>query len=64
MILSLELGDLGPESAAKTSGNFFEALTNSEFYKNTKVVLLTLFSVNLCHIPVAITFQHFWHESH
>ncbi|KAH7528229.1 hypothetical protein FEM48_Zijuj05G0050300 [Ziziphus jujuba var. spinosa] len=37
MIASLELGDLGPESAAKTSGNFFEALTSSDFYKNTKV---------------------------
>ncbi|KAL9438987.1 hypothetical protein AB3S75_024615 [Citrus x aurantiifolia] len=29
--------DLGPESASMTSGNFFEALTTSEFYKNTKV---------------------------
>ncbi|KAF5732214.1 putative AMP-activated protein kinase gamma regulatory subunit [Tripterygium wilfordii] len=28
---------LGPEDAAATSGNFFEALTASEFYKNTKV---------------------------
>ncbi|KAF3436877.1 hypothetical protein FNV43_RR19630 [Rhamnella rubrinervis] len=36
-ITALELGGLGPESAAKTSGSFFEALTNSEFYKNTKV---------------------------
>lgn len=33
----LELGVLGPDSAAPTSGNFFEALTASEFYKNTKV---------------------------
>ncbi|KAJ6375384.1 hypothetical protein OIU77_000377 [Salix suchowensis] len=31
------LGTLGPEDAAATSGNFFEALTSSEFYKNTKV---------------------------
>ncbi|XP_022738764.1 SNF1-related protein kinase regulatory subunit gamma-1 [Durio zibethinus] len=31
------LGTLGPEDAAITSGNFFEALTSSEFYKNTKV---------------------------
>ncbi|XP_057972354.1 SNF1-related protein kinase regulatory subunit gamma-1 [Malania oleifera] len=31
------LGNLGPESAATTSGNFFEALTTSEFYKSTKV---------------------------
>ncbi|KAK9277931.1 hypothetical protein L1049_027488 [Liquidambar formosana] len=31
------LGDLSPESAAATSGSFFEALTSSEFYKNTKV---------------------------
>ncbi|KAJ4712566.1 SNF1-related protein kinase regulatory subunit gamma 1 [Melia azedarach] len=31
------LGDLGPESASITAGNFFEALTTSEFYKNTKV---------------------------
>ncbi|XP_039069392.1 SNF1-related protein kinase regulatory subunit gamma-1-like isoform X2 [Hibiscus syriacus] len=28
---------LGPESASITSGDFFEALTSSEFYKNTKV---------------------------
>ncbi|TXG51288.1 hypothetical protein EZV62_023812 [Acer yangbiense] len=31
------LGNLGPEDAAMTSGNFFEALTTSDFYKNTKV---------------------------
>ncbi|KDP30923.1 hypothetical protein JCGZ_11299 [Jatropha curcas] len=31
------LGTLGPEDASATSGNFFEALTSSEFYKNTKV---------------------------
>ncbi|XP_048229151.1 SNF1-related protein kinase regulatory subunit gamma-1 isoform X2 [Ricinus communis] len=31
------LGTLGPEDASTTSGNFFEALTSSEFYKNTKV---------------------------
>lgn len=35
------LGDLGPESASITAGNFFEALTTSEFYKNTKVVICT-----------------------
>ena len=35
------LGTLGPEDASVTSGDFFEALTSSEFYKNTKVVLLT-----------------------
>ncbi|XP_010555543.1 PREDICTED: SNF1-related protein kinase regulatory subunit gamma-1-like [Tarenaya hassleriana] len=28
---------LGPEDASVTSGNFFEDLTSSEFYKNTKV---------------------------
>lgn len=32
-----ELGVLGPESAATTSGNFFEVLTSSDLYKNTKV---------------------------
>ncbi|KAB1217363.1 SNF1-related protein kinase regulatory subunit gamma-1 [Morella rubra] len=32
-----ELGFLGPESAAATSGNFFEDLTSSDLYKNTKV---------------------------
>ncbi|GLT54145.1 hypothetical protein SLA2020_273700 [Shorea laevis] len=32
-----EIGFLGPESAAATSGNFFEALTSSHLYKNTKV---------------------------
>ncbi|GAV56558.1 CBS domain-containing protein [Cephalotus follicularis] len=31
------LGNLGPEDAAMTSGNFFEELTASDFYKNTKV---------------------------
>lgn len=31
------LGSLGPEDAAITSGSFFEALTSSEYYKNTKV---------------------------
>jgi len=30
-------GILGPEDAQATCGNFFEALTSSEFYKNTKV---------------------------
>ena len=34
-------GFLGPESAATTSGNFFEALTSSHLYKNTKVLLRT-----------------------
>ncbi|XP_054805884.1 SNF1-related protein kinase regulatory subunit gamma-1 [Prosopis cineraria] len=33
----LELGGLGFGSAATTSGNYFEDLTSSEFYKNTKV---------------------------
>ncbi|KAF4361628.1 hypothetical protein CsatB_018278 [Cannabis sativa] len=32
-----ELGVLGPDSAATTSGNFFEHLTASEYYKNTTV---------------------------
>ena len=36
------LGTLGPEDAAATSGNFFEALTSSEFYKNTKVMVHSL----------------------
>ncbi|KAL4362989.1 hypothetical protein GQ457_04G036100 [Hibiscus cannabinus] len=31
------LGTLGPEDASITSGDFFEALTSSEFYKKTKV---------------------------
>ncbi|XP_050223115.1 SNF1-related protein kinase regulatory subunit gamma-1 [Mercurialis annua] len=31
------LGTLGPEDASATCGNFFEALTSSVFYKNTKV---------------------------
>ncbi|KAG7954256.1 hypothetical protein I3843_11G007900 [Carya illinoinensis] len=35
--LNPELGCLGPESAATTPGNFFEALTSSDLYKNTKV---------------------------
>jgi hypothetical protein len=35
-------GILGPEDAQATSGNFFEALTSSEFYKNTKVWVLSL----------------------
>nr|WCR76081.1 SNF1-related protein kinase regulatory subunit gamma-1 [Aquilaria sinensis] len=30
-------GNLGPEPASVTSGDFFETLTSSEFYKNTKV---------------------------
>lgn len=30
--------DLGTETAAPTSGTFFESLTSSEFYRNTKVV--------------------------
>ncbi|KAJ0049409.1 SNF1-related protein kinase regulatory subunit gamma-1 [Pistacia vera] len=34
---TVELESLGPESAAMTSGNFFEALTTSDLYKNTKV---------------------------
>ncbi|OMO71678.1 Cystathionine beta-synthase, core [Corchorus olitorius] len=37
MTAAAGLGTLGPEDAAMTSGNFFEALTSSEFYKNTKV---------------------------
>lgn len=36
------LGTLGPEDASATSGNFFEALTSSEFYKSTKVLLHAL----------------------
>ncbi|XP_047310750.1 SNF1-related protein kinase regulatory subunit gamma-1-like [Impatiens glandulifera] len=32
-----KLGCLSPRSAAITSGNFFQALTSSEFYRNTKV---------------------------
>ncbi|XP_059443819.1 SNF1-related protein kinase regulatory subunit gamma-1 [Corylus avellana] len=35
--VNAENGFLGPESAATTSGNFFEALTSSHLYKNTKV---------------------------
>ncbi|KAL3716733.1 hypothetical protein ACJRO7_008339 [Eucalyptus globulus] len=31
------LGNLGPEPAAETSGSFFEDLTTSELYNNTKV---------------------------
>ena len=38
-----ELGILTPDSAATTSGNFFEHLTASEFYKNTTVIFLTLY---------------------
>lgn len=34
------IGSLGPEDAAATSGNFFEALTSSEFYKKTKVAMM------------------------
>lgn len=41
----LELGVLGPDSAAPTSGNFFEALTASEFYKNTKVLFVAPYVV-------------------
>ncbi|XP_065623276.1 SNF1-related protein kinase regulatory subunit gamma-1 isoform X3 [Quercus suber] len=35
--VNAEFEFLGPESAASTNGNFFEALTSSDFYKNTKV---------------------------
>jgi len=35
--VTAELECLGPASAATTSGNFFEALTSSDFYKSTKV---------------------------
>lgn len=35
---SLDHEALGLESAAATSGNFFEDLTSSQLYKNTKVV--------------------------
>ncbi|MBA0877701.1 hypothetical protein Goshw_026475 [Gossypium schwendimanii] len=38
MVSAAGLGALGPEDASITSGDFFEALTSSEFYKNTKVV--------------------------
>ncbi|XP_058093221.1 SNF1-related protein kinase regulatory subunit gamma-1 [Magnolia sinica] len=31
-------GHSGPEAAASMGGNFFEALTSSDFYKNTKVL--------------------------
>ncbi|KAK5777194.1 SNF1-related protein kinase regulatory subunit gamma-1 [Gossypium arboreum] len=37
MVSAAGLGALGPEDASITSGDFFEALTSSEFYKNTKV---------------------------
>ncbi|XP_061342352.1 SNF1-related protein kinase regulatory subunit gamma-1 [Gastrolobium bilobum] len=37
MTFALELEALGLGSAATTSGNFFEDLTSSELYKNTKV---------------------------
>lgn len=32
---------LHPESPTATSGNFFETLTSSDLYKNTKVILYT-----------------------
>lgn len=38
--MNAEFEFLGPESAASTNGNFFEALTSSDFYKNTKVLIL------------------------
>lgn len=47
MVSAAGLGALGPEDASITSGDFFEALTSSEFYKNTKVVLLIFISENL-----------------
>ncbi|MBA0689400.1 hypothetical protein Goari_007131 [Gossypium aridum] len=47
MVSAAGLGALGPEDASITSGDFFEALTSSEFYKNTKVVLLISISENL-----------------
>lgn len=34
-------GNLSPRSAAIISGKFFEALTSSDFYKNTKVTAQT-----------------------
>lgn len=34
-------GNLSPRSAAIISGTFFEALTSSDFYKNTKVIAHT-----------------------
>nr|KJB40021.1 hypothetical protein B456_007G042700 [Gossypium raimondii] len=37
MTSAVGLGTLGPEDASITSGDFFEALTSSKFYKNTKV---------------------------
>ncbi|KAH1074686.1 hypothetical protein J1N35_027014 [Gossypium stocksii] len=37
MVSAAGVGALGPEDASITSGDFFEALTSSEFYKNTKV---------------------------
>lgn len=55
--------DLGPESASMTSGNFFEALTTSEFYKNTKVVYNLH---NFCFFLMCFTFLFFnknwWHS--
>lgn len=52
-----ELGILGPDSAAPTSGNFFEHLTASEFYKNATVLLLALVLIeSLALFPVMITF--------
>ena len=41
----LELGVLSLDSAATTSGSFFEALTASEFYKNTKVIHLATYVI-------------------
>lgn len=43
MTSAVGLGTLGPEDASITSGDFFEALTSSKFYKNTKVVFLNLY---------------------
>lgn len=36
-----KLGNLSPRSAAIISGKFFEALTSSDFYRNTKVLFST-----------------------
>lgn len=51
------LGTLGPEDASIISGDFFEALTTSEFYKKTKVVLLTSITENL---PAVLNFFSFF----
>ena len=41
---------LHPESPTATSGDFFETLTSSDFYKNTKVVFPSYLKLNLSAI--------------